>query len=145
MRLLIDGSHVWCPLSFLITLVISSRAITVVLIIANLILVLTCLTTSQYLSFLFLAMRSIILFTNCLHSLDSQENETFFKKTTNLYLNRLLQQFHSPPDVGIHPDEGIPLHVEHFLQIIIILLLVLDSRSFRYRFKYYLKALLSKT
>ena len=38
--------------------------------IANLILVLTCLTTSQYLSFLFLAMRSATLFTNRLHSLD---------------------------------------------------------------------------
>ena len=42
----------------------------VVLNIANLILVLTCLTTSQYLSFLFLAMRSTTLFTNRLHSLD---------------------------------------------------------------------------
>ena len=46
------------------------RAISVVLSIANLILVRTCLTTSQYLSFLFLAMRSAYLLTNCLHSLD---------------------------------------------------------------------------
>ena len=42
----------------------------VVLNIANLIVVLTCLTTSQYLSFLFLAMRSATLFRNRLHSLD---------------------------------------------------------------------------
>ena len=41
-----------------------------VLNIANVILVLKCLTTLQYLSFLFLAMRSATLFTNCLHSLD---------------------------------------------------------------------------
>ena len=46
------------------------RAMSVVLNIANLILVLTCLTTSQYLSFLFLVMRSATLFANCLHSLD---------------------------------------------------------------------------
>ena len=46
------------------------RAIRVVLSMANLILVLTCLTTSQYLSFLFLAMRSANLLTNCLHSFD---------------------------------------------------------------------------
>ena len=38
--------------------------------IVNLILVLICLTTSQYFSFLFLAMRSATLFTNRLHSLD---------------------------------------------------------------------------
>ena len=42
----------------------------VVLSIANLNLVLTCLTTSQYLSFLFLAMRSANLLINCLHSFD---------------------------------------------------------------------------
>ena len=46
------------------------RAISVVLSIANLILVLTCLTSLQYLSFLFLAMRSANLMTNCLHSFD---------------------------------------------------------------------------
>ena len=36
----------------------------------NLNLVLTCLATSQYLSFLFLAMRSANLLINCLHSFD---------------------------------------------------------------------------
>ena len=46
------------------------KAISVVLSIANLNLVLTCLTTSQYLSFLFLAMRSANLLINCLHSFD---------------------------------------------------------------------------
>ena len=46
------------------------RAIRVVLSVANLIFVLTCLTPSQYLSFLFLAMRSANLLTNCLHSFD---------------------------------------------------------------------------
>ena len=44
------------------------KAISVVLSIANLNLILTCLTTSQYLSFLFLAMRSANLLVNCLHS-----------------------------------------------------------------------------
>ena len=38
------------------------RAIRVVLSMANLILVLTCLTTSQYLSFLFLAIRSVLCY-----------------------------------------------------------------------------------
>ena len=46
------------------------KAISVVLSIANLNLVLTCLTTSQYLSFLLLAMRSANLLINCLHSFD---------------------------------------------------------------------------
>ena len=46
------------------------KAISVVLSIANLNLILTCLTTSQYLSFLFLAMRSANLLVNCLHSFD---------------------------------------------------------------------------
>ena len=46
------------------------KAMSVVLSIANLNLVLTCLTTSQYLSFLFLAMRSANLLINCLHSFD---------------------------------------------------------------------------
>ena len=46
------------------------RAIRVVLCIAKRILILTFLTTSQYLSFLFLAMRSANLLTNWLHSFD---------------------------------------------------------------------------
>ena len=46
------------------------RAISVVLSIASLILVRICLTTLQYLSFLFLAIRSANLLKNCLHSFD---------------------------------------------------------------------------
>ena len=68
-RLLVEGSHVCCPPSSLCSLY-PRKAISFVLSIANLNLVLTCLTTSQYLSFLFLAIRSANLLINCLHSFD---------------------------------------------------------------------------
>ena len=55
---------------FLSSVPSKSNKARVILSTANLILVLTCLTTSQYLSFLFLAMRSANLLTNCLHSFD---------------------------------------------------------------------------
>ena len=75
----------------------------VVLNIANLILVLTCLPTSQYLYFLFLAMRSATLFANHLYSLDM------------------------PPVVrntaGVKTKGGL-LHIQHTLQVLILLLLL---------------------
>ena len=66
MKRLIDVSHIFvrfplCNLVGQLVLFLTLRC---------LILVLTCLITPQYLSFLFLAMRSATLFTNRLHSLD---------------------------------------------------------------------------